>query len=101
MSFKDEILQTLFGGFYLTDEDILNAKVRIEKYIAEIDLIDNKEDIKIIVRKMFEDIELDDIDFNEIIYDYIIPKLKKMGVDMNYNEESKETNYERIIKENY
>ena len=70
-------------------------------YLKQINVAKDKEEIKKIVRVMFKDIELDDIDFNDIIYDFVIPKLKMFGVDMEYNEETRETNYERIMRENY
>lgn len=70
-------------------------------YIKDINLCMNKEDMKIIVRDMFNDIELDDIDFNDIMYDYVIPKLKKLGCDMEYNEETDTTNYQKVMEELY
>lgn len=73
----------------------------LNKYINNINNCNNKEDMKIIVRNMFRDIELDDIDFNDIIYDYVIPKLKKLGCDMTYNETYDITNYEKVMKELY
>ena len=39
--------------------------------------------------------------FNDLIYDYVIPRLKDLGVNMDYNEETAETNYERVMRENY
>ena len=50
---------------------------------------------------MFENEDINDIDFNDLIYDYVIPRLKDLGVNMDYNEETAETNYERVMRENY
>ena len=57
--------------------------------------------MKILVREMFENTDINDIDFNDLIYDYVIPRLKDFGVNMDYNEETAETNYERVMRENY
>ena len=57
--------------------------------------------MKILVREMFENEDINDIDFNDLIYDYVIPRLKDLGVNMDYNEETAETNYERVMRENY
>ena len=54
-------------------------------YAKQINLIDNKGDMKRIVNIMFNDDDLDDIDFDVIIYDFVIPKLKKLGCDMSYD----------------
>lgn len=74
---------------------------KIKKYTKTIQKAKTKEDVKKIVNELFHDLTIDDIDFNEIIYNDVIPKLKKIGVNMDYNEETSETNYERVIKENY
>lgn len=73
----------------------------MDKYILEIGKINNTNDMKALVRKIFKDLNIDDIDFNDLIYDYVIPKLKQLGVNMDYDWENDETNYERVMKENY
>ena len=72
-----------------------------ENYVIMIENTKDKEDIKKVVRLMFSDNGLDDIDFNEIIYDFVIPKLKVLGCDMGYDEKTSTTNYEKVIKEMY
>lgn len=84
-------------------ENITDAE-RLEKYNQyekQIEDANNKEDIKKIVNKLYQDLIIDDFSFNDIIYDCVIPKLKKLGVNMEYNELIQETNYERVLKENY
>lgn len=72
-----------------------------KNYMIMINNTKNKEDIKKIVRLMFSDNTLDDIDFNDIIYDDVIPKLKSFGCNMEYDDETGTTNYEKVIKEMY
>ena len=72
-----------------------------KNYIIMISNTTNKEDIKKIVRLMFSDNTLDDIDFNEIIYNFVIPKLKVFGCDMSYDEKTNTTNYEKVMREMY
>jgi len=68
------------------------------------DLIKNakdKEEIKKIIRLLFKDIEnIDDITFNEFIYQDIIPKLKEFNIFWDYDIDNK-IDYEEILKENY
>ena len=73
----------------------------INEYEEKINGINNSHDMKMLVREMFKNEDIDDIDFNDLIYDYVIPRLKNLGVNMDYNEETAETNYERVMKENY
>jgi len=73
----------------------------IDNYVKRIKNITTKEQADSLVSEMFKNIELDDIDFNDIIYDNVIPKLKELGYDMSYNEETKETNYEKVMKGDY
>lgn len=80
------------------EKDILKI---INEYEGKINGINNSRDMKLLVRKMFKNEEIDDINFNDLIYDYVIPKLRDLGVNMEYNEEIDETNYERVMKENY
>lgn len=73
----------------------------INEYERRINGINNSRDMKILVREMFKNEDINDIDFNDLIYDYVIPKLADLGVNMEYNEETAETNYERVMRENY
>ena len=73
----------------------------INEYEGKINGINNSRDMKILVREMFENTDINDIDFNDLIYDYVIPRLRDLGVNMDYNEETAETNYERVMRENY
>ena len=73
----------------------------INEYEEKINGINNSHDMKMLVREMFKNEDIDDIDFNDLIYDYVIPRLKDLGVNMDYNEETAETNYERVMRENY
>lgn len=76
-------------------------KEQLKDYLKNHNNIFNKEELKEIVRIIYNNENFNDMEFNDIIYDYIIPKLKDLGVDMEYNEETQETNFERIMKENY
>ena len=73
----------------------------LKKYENMICNCKDKEEMKKIVRTIFKDNNINDIDFNDLIYDNVIPKLKELGVNVEYDEETSETNYERIMKENY
>lgn len=70
----------------------------IKKYEKIIDSCKNTKEIKKIVRKLYKDIEIDDIDFSDIIYDSVIPKLESWGCDL---EKDNNTNYENVMLENY
>lgn len=64
--------------------------------------IENKEDMKKLVNKMFKDEDLSDVGFSDFIYEDIIPKLREFGVNIeSYNEETNESGFEVILKENY
>lgn len=76
-------------------------KEQLKDYLKNHNNIFNKEELKEIVRIIYNNESFNDMEFNDIIYDYIIPKLKDLGADMEYNEETQETNFERIMKENY
>ena len=71
----------------------------INNYEKQIKDANNTEEIKKIVRDMFSnDIILDDIDFNELIYEDVIPKLELLGVTF---DRENEIDYERVMKEEY
>ena len=70
----------------------------IKKYKDLIKNAKNKEEIKEIVKKLFKDTKnINDITFNEFIYQNIIPKLKEFNVIF----QEDKINYEEILKENY
>ena len=70
----------------------------IEKYEKKIKLCNNKEKMKDIVREMFKCLEINDIDFNDIIYMDVIPRLEELGVvfDRELN-----IDYEIVMKGEY
>ena len=70
----------------------------IEKYEKKIRLCSNKEKMKDIVREMFKCLEISDIDFNDIVYMDIIPRLEELGVV--FDRESN-IDYEIVMKEEY
>lgn len=71
----------------------------MNKYEERIVAAKSINEMKEIVRKMFKDVEtLDDIDFNEEIYHYVIPKLEQLGVVF---DRENEIDYERVVKEEY
>ena len=78
-----------------------NILTIIIDYENKIKKVSNSEEMKTLVREMYSDSELDDISFDELIYDKVIPRLKQLGFNMEYDWETNETNYERVIKENY
>lgn len=75
--------------------------MEINEYEGKINGINNSRDMKLLVREMFKNEDINDIDFDELIYNNVIPRLKDLGVNMDYNEEIDETNYERVMRENY
>lgn len=70
----------------------------IKEYEKKIELCSNKEKMKDIVREMFKCLEINDIDFNDIIYMDVIPRLEKLGVV--FDRESN-IDYEIVMKEEY
>lgn len=74
----------------------------ILKYETLINTSENKEEIKKLVSCLFKDDNIDDITFNELIYECVAPKLKQLGVEIPmYNEETNESCFEIILKEKY
>ena len=73
----------------------------VNEYETRISETNNKEDMKTLVMEMFQNDDINDIDFCDLIYMDVIPKLKEMGVNMEYDDESEETNYEKVIRGNY
>lgn len=71
----------------------------INSYEKEINNAKNKEEIKSIVRNMFTQVDtINDIDFNGLIYRYVIPKLEELGVVF---DRENEIDYEKVLKEDY
>ena len=71
----------------------------INDYENRINNAKDKEEIKQIVREMFSnDIILGDIDFTNLIYHDVIPKLEELGVVF---DRENEIDYERVLKEDY
>lgn len=70
----------------------------IKEYEKKIKLCSNKEKMKDIVREMFKRLEINDIDFNDIVYMDVIPRLEELGVvfDRELN-----IDYEMVMKEEY
>lgn len=71
------------------------------EYAKKINLIDNKKDMKKLVESMYNDNELDDIDFDEIIYDFVIPKLTLLGCDMSYDFDRNKSSYQKVMESDY
>lgn len=73
----------------------------MQEILKKINNCNNKEEIKKIVRELYYNDNINDIDFDNIIYDYVIPKLEKLGCDMTYNETYNINNYEKVMQEIY
>lgn len=69
----------------------------IKKVEEEIKNATTKEEIKTIVRKLFKNLEINDIDFADIIYQDVIPKLLELGVVFGEGK----IDYEEVLKEEY
>ena len=71
------------------------------QYLNELEIrINNttdKEEIKRIVKEMFEDVTIEDVDFTDMIYDVVYPRLKDLGIDF----DNGYLLYEKILKEEY
>ena len=73
--------------------DILND------YENKVNNAKNTKEIKDIVRELYKDLRIDDIDFSDFIYDVVITRLTKdFNVDL---EKNNNTNYENVMMENY
>lgn len=71
----------------------------INEYESRINNAKDKEEIKTIVREMFTQVDtINDIDFNGLIYRYVIPKLEELGVVF---DRENEIDYEKVLKEDY
>ena len=79
-----------------------NIMEKVHNYEKEIKAINTSEDMKILVRKMFCDTDISDIDFSDLIYQDIIPRLKELSIKIyDYNDKTDESGFETILKENY
>ena len=79
-----------------------NTMEKVHNYEKEIKAINTSEDMKKLVRKMFCDTDISDIDFSDFIYQDIIPRLKELGIKIyDYNDKTNESGFEIILKENY
>lgn len=79
-----------------------NIMEKVHNYEKEIKAINTSEDMKILVRKMFCDTDISDIDFSDFIYQDIIPRLKELSIKIyDYDDETNESGFETILKENY
>ena len=52
----------------------------MQEYIIKINNITNSNDMKQLVKDLYYDRNINDNVFDIIIYDYVIPKLKKIGI---------------------
>lgn len=80
----------------LTEKEIIEI---LNNYEIEIYKAKNTDEIKKIVRKLYSDMRIDDIDFSDFIYDVVITRLNsdfKIDLEKNGN-----TNYENVMLENY
>lgn len=97
-----ELMDELCGVAYEIEEwTVENYMTYVERYEQKINLITSATEMKQLVREMHQDDTLTDIDFDDLIYDDVIPKLEELGINMEYDEKHKETNYERVLEENY
>lgn len=71
------------------------------EYIRKINLIDNKNDMKKLVESMYNDDKLDDDYFDDIIYDFVIPKLTSLGCDMSYDFDTDKSSYQKVMESDY
>lgn len=61
--------------------------------------VKSTEEMKKLVREMFKkDIEINDTDFNDLIYQDVIPKLEELGVVF---DRENDIDYEIVMKEEY
>lgn len=65
----------------------------LKKYEDIIYNCNDKEEMKKIVKNMYMDNNISDFDFNDLIYENVIPRLKCLDL--------REYSYENVIKENY
>lgn len=67
----------------------------MQEYIIKINNITNSNDMKQLVKDLYYDRNINDNVFDIIIYDYVIPKLEKIGI---YFETD---SYENVLLEQY
>lgn len=67
----------------------------MKEYIIKINDITNSNDMKQLVKDLYYDRNINDNVFDIIIYDYVIPKLEKIGI---YFETD---SYENVLLEQY
>ena len=72
--------------------------IEINKLENKIKNIKTTGEMKKLVNEMFKNIEIDDIDFNDLIYQDVIPKLEELGVIF---DRENDIDYEIVIKEDY
>lgn len=67
----------------------------MQEYIIKINNITNSNDMKQLVKDLYYDRNINDNVFDIIIYDYVIPKLKKIGICFETD------SYENVLLEQY
>lgn len=67
----------------------------MKKYIIKINNITNSNDMKQLVKDLYYDRNINDNVFDIIIYDYVIPKLEKIGICFETD------SYENVLLEQY
>lgn len=72
--------------------------IEINKLENKIKNIKTTGEMKKLVNEMFKNIEINDIDFNDLIYQDVIPRLEELGVV--FDRES-DIDYEIVMKEEY
>lgn len=79
-----------------------NSLQYIQKCEQKIKNAKTTDKMKEIVKEMYKNDALSDIDFSDIIYNNVIPKLCKLGVEIPiYIEETSETAFDLVIQEKY
>ena len=79
-----------------------NCLKYIQKCEQKIKNAKTTDKIKEIVKEMYKNDALSDIDFSDIIYNSVIPKIHKLGIEIPmYNEETSETAFDLVIQEKY
>lgn len=70
----------------------------IKEYEEKTKNIKTTGEMKKLVNEMFKNIEINDIDFNDLIYQDVIPRLEELGVVF---DRENDIDYEIVMKEEY
>lgn len=74
---------------------------KLENYIKEMEQAKTKEEIKEIITKTFDDDDINDKDFDDLINTFIPIIENNLGIHIDNYEETETSNYQKVLELNF